>query len=129
MAHVGPLRGTLASPRDVAVGAASVYIVDTCDSEPGRIHELSGEGSLRLLSTSEAIADPIGVAVDPTSQHLLLADAGASRLVRVAPQTGDVRNVVTGLQLVPRSAACVDITPDGTQLFVTGQDAIFTFTR
>jgi DNA-binding beta-propeller fold protein YncE len=125
----GPDEGPLFAPRDVAIGKAGVYVVDTGGSDPGAIYELDGDGSLTLLSTSQAIDDPVGVAIDPTTEDLLVADAGGDRVVRVDPQTGEVANVVTGLPFWTMSAACLDIGPDGGQLFVTGADIIFTFRR
>ncbi len=125
----GPGEGPLVTPRDVAVGVDGVFIVDTYDDQPGHIFQLNSDKTLTLIPTSEPLVDPIGIAVDPLNGDLLVADAGSDRVVRVNPKTGLVNHVVTALPLMKHTAACLDISPDGSQLFISGAGAIFTFTR
>ena len=124
----------LVEPVDVTVGAAGVYIIDTCRSDPGRIYQVEAGGSLTEVRTEDPILQPIGIATDPVTEDLFVVDDSNGRLVRVTPSTGAVSDMITGLsigQSKDRGWACVDVTPDGSQMFVTdsGGNALFTFTR
>ncbi len=116
---VHPDDGTLIDPVDVAIGLTDVYIVDGRDTAAGAIYVLRPDSSLTALATSEALADPSGIAIDPLDGDLLVLDQGAGRLVRVDPATGGVSAVVTGLSTVNVKWAGVDVSPDGRRLLLT----------
>jgi sugar lactone lactonase YvrE len=125
--------GTLINPVDIAIGTQHVYLVDTGDENggpnPGAIYELHADGSLTQLATSEPLIEPVGIAVDPVTQDLFIADSAAGRLVNVDVDTGVVTNLFTGFTGL--FWASVDVAPDGSRLIVTdhGGDEIQVFER
>jgi len=123
--------GTLVDAVDITIGLTDIYLVDRAGNNPGRIYRLNASGSLTLTSTSESILDPVGIATDPLSGDLFVLDAGDDRLVRVNPGSGAVSNMFIDLTIPGDGWAGVDVTPDGTQIFITddGADAIFTFSQ
>jgi len=126
--------GTLINPIDITIGVNDVYLVDTGEegsgSTPGKIYRLNADGSLTQISTSEPILDPVGITIDPITGDLFVLDGVGERLVRVNLVTGTVSNVFTGFSIPGDGWAGVDVTPDGTQIFITddGADEIYTFT-
>lgn len=123
--------GTLIDAVDVTVTSDAIYVVDAAGSLAGRIYRVEVGGVLQLVATDEPILDPVGVVADPQSGDLLVYDAFDSRIVRVDPQTGAVSDLATGLTAAGAAWAGVDMTPDGSQLFITdtGGNAIFTLSR
>ncbi len=134
--------GTLVNPVDIAIGTNDIYVVDTGETEggatPGAIYQVGIGGTLTLISTSESIIDPYGIAIDPITEDLLIADRGGDRIIRVNPATGAVSDFITDLGLdlnttngVNDTWAGIDITPEGDRLFVTAQGAgkVYTFTQ
>jgi hypothetical protein len=80
---------------------------------------MAPDSSLVPFPTSETIAEPAGVVVDPLSGDLLVYDQGAgARVVRVERGTGAVREVLTGLGSGIGWAG-IDMSPDGRLLIVT----------
>jgi hypothetical protein len=125
--------GTLMDGVDITIGVNEVYVADTgngANPYPGRVFRLNADGSLTQLTTSEELADPMGIAVDPLTQELIVLETAGGRLVRVDPATGAVSDMITGFTTW-YSWAGVDITPDGSQLIVTdhGASTIYVFTR
>ena len=121
--------GPLIRALDITIGATGVFIADSPKAEPGCIWRLGDDGSLTPVATDDPIASPMGIATDPITGDLFVADAHLKQLLRVNPETGATARVVTGLSGV--ASAGVDVTPDGSRIFVTdgASDAIFTFTR
>ena len=125
--------GTLIDAVDIAIGIDDIYLVEQGDTNggpnPGRIYVLNADGSLTQLSTSEPIIDPVGIAVDPLTGDLFVADMAGGRVVRVNPNTGAVRDMFAGFTTL--YWASVDVTPNGLRIIITdlGADKIYTFTR
>ncbi len=123
--------GTLVAGSDIAIDAASVYVVDSV----GVIYELGATGTLSPVPTVEVIGATVGVTIDPLTEDLFVLDAGFSdgqaRLVRVDPTTGDGEEMFVGFHLTNALRTGVDVSPDGSQIFVTDGTAnkIYTFTR
>lgn len=122
--------GTLVDAVDVAIDDSGVFVVDTGGSAAGVIWEVGPGGALATVSTSEPIADPVGIAIDPWNGDLLVHDQAAGRLVRVDRVTGQVADVVTGFS-TEYSWSGVDVAQDGRRLLVTdrSQDLIHEFGR
>jgi hypothetical protein len=112
-AHYNPIDGRLYVNRDTSGGG---------------LHRIEADGSATLISSASNLG---GVVIDPDDGDLLVIDNGGGRLVRVNPVTGAVSNVVTGLNLPAPTLAGVDITPDGSRIFITerGANRILTLTR
>lgn len=105
--------GDLSNPLDVAIGRTRAWVVDPNLGLEGCILELDGEGALTRLETSQAIDEPVGIAVDPLSADLLVIDQASGNLLRVDPDGGTVSNVITGIGS-GFSAAGLDVTwPSG----------------
>lgn len=119
--QVHPDDGTLVDPVDLTIDHAQVYIADSGLSNAGAIYILHADSTLTPLSTSEALADPIGIVTDPSTDDLLVLDNGAQRLVRVDPVTGQVSDVFT--DFVGAMWAGVDVTADGRRIIVTDHAA------
>jgi tetratricopeptide (TPR) repeat protein len=119
--------GPLVGAKDITVGATSVYVAD---GGARQIFQLARNGSLTPVPTDKPIGSPSGIANDPVTGDLLVTDRSGKRLLRVNPETGTIGDLATGLA-IGWGPANVDLTPDGTQLFLTdrGSAAIFTLTR
>ncbi len=127
--------GTLIDAVDIAMGTGAVYLVDGRGALDGAIYQLHADGSLTPLVTSEPIAEPQGIIIDPLTGDLFVLDADANRLVRVDPDTGDVRDMFTGFSFSTDAVgtvawAGVDVSPNGVEIFLTDRGArtIYTFT-
>lgn len=121
--------GTLSDPVDVAIGPSAIYLVDTKATAAGAIFRLDAGPTLTQITTSEPIADPYGITIDPLTGDLWVLDASPDRLLRVNPTTGAVSEMITGFTGV--SWAGVDATPDGNHIFVSDYSGgtIYTFSR
>jgi hypothetical protein len=119
--------GPLVDPVDVAISASAIYLVDTKATASGTIYSLDAGPTLTPISTSSPIAEPYGIAIDPTTGDLLVLDGAPDRLLRVNPSTGAVSEMFTGFTGVFWSG--LDISPDGNRIFVTDYsgDTIYTF--
>jgi YD repeat-containing protein len=117
---------------DVAIDDHRIWVVDTRDSSDGAIYELTEERKMARLDTSEPIAEPTSLVIDPVTEDLIVLDAlsnsGGKRLVRVDPVTGAVSDLVT--TLTQPSWWGLDLSAGGDQLLVTeyasGQLHVFT---
>ena len=122
--------GTLIDPVDITIGPAAVHLVDTGETAPGAIYEVGAGGALTLLTTSEPLADPSGVACDPISGDLMVLDEGDDRVVSVDPASGTVNVIATGIAAY-RGWGGVDVSDDGRRLLVSAydDDMIYVFAR
>ena len=109
-----PRRSTWSTPRATASGT---------------IYRLDAGPTLTPVTTSSPIAEPYGIAIDPTTGDLLVLDGAPDRLLRVNPGTGAVSEMFTGFTGVFWGG--LDISPDGNRIFVTDYtgDTIYTFTK
>ena len=109
---------------DVAVTSTAIYIADAV----GVIYELGASG-LVPVTTSESILMPLGIAVDPLTEDLLVLDYGEQRVVRLNPSTGFVSPVFSNLSIAPNTFAGIDVSPDGTRIVISDRlnDAIYLF--
>ncbi len=127
--------GTLDDALDITADAeGNVWVVDTAGANPGVIYEVDGLGNLTPLTLSENIESPAGVVADPLWNELLVLDAasGDKEIVRVDKTTGQVTDLITGFVFSGGTTwACIDISADGTRLYVTdgGAGRIYEFTR
>ena len=80
---------------------------------------VDAEGTLEELQTTEPIMGPEGIAVDPLTQDLLVHDDADGRVVRVNPESGEVSAIITGLVPMGWNFAALDISPDGTRMFLS----------
>ena len=122
--------GTLVDPFDVTIGLTQIHVLDSGGTGNGAIYAVGVGGALTPLATSQVLAEPLGIAVDPRGQDLLVAEAVTGRVLRVHPVNGLVSEVITGVA-VGTSWSGLEATADGTQLVVTasGADAILIFAR
>ncbi|MDZ4753788.1 MAG: hypothetical protein SGJ11_04755 [Phycisphaerae bacterium] len=122
--------GTLVDAFDVAIGADVIYTLDTGGAGAGTIYTVGVGGALTPLATSESLAAPLGIAVDPRGEDVLVAEATTGRVLRMDPANGVLEEVITGLALGANWAS-LEATADGVQLVVTaaGADAILVFAR
>jgi hypothetical protein len=115
--------GTLVDALDVAIDDTTVWIVDGGGTANGAIYQLAADGSLAPFTTSEALADPVAIAVDPLTGDLLVYEGVGMRVVRIDPIGGTVSDVITGFLTGSYAWAGVDISPEGLQLIVTDRTA------
>jgi hypothetical protein len=122
--------GILVDAVDVAIDAAEIHVADSGLAADGVVWRVGPGGALTALVTSEPIADPAGIAVDPWNGDLLVLDHGADRLVRVDRATGQLDEVIVGFAMTIGWAG-VDITADGRRMLVTDltSDRIYEFGR
>jgi len=122
--------GTLVEAVDVAIGQTTVHLVDRAETSPGVIYAFGAGGTLTPLATSQALADPVGIAVDPWTGDLLVLDEASGRVVRVDPASGEVSDVITGVATAGVWGG-VNIMADGRRLVVsaTSADEIYVFAR
>jgi tetratricopeptide (TPR) repeat protein len=104
-----------------------VYVAD---NGAGCVYQLGPDASLTEMRTNSPIRAPCGIATDLVTGNLLVMDRKGRRLVRLAPVTGAVDELVTGVSL-KFSVANVDVTPDGKHVFLTDttMGVILTLTR
>lgn len=123
--------GTLIDAVDIAIGNNAIYVADSGMTSPGVIYQLVEGGILNPINTVEALSYPSGIVVDPDKGDLLVHDTDTDRVVRIVVATGAVSNVITGLHSGLGNWAALDISPDGSQLFVTDNEVnlIYTFTN
>jgi hypothetical protein len=121
--------GPFVAPTDVTIGTTGIFVVDRKSEHPSRIFRLADDASLTPLHTSDPLTQPAGIATDPLTGDLLVADGGAAQLIRVNPETGEVHPIVDGVFIGQTPYAGVDVTPDGRQVFITDRasQAILTF--
>ncbi len=126
---VHPDDGTLVDAVDVTIDQDEVYVVDSGLSADGAIYVLHPDSTLTQLTTSELIANPLGIVTDPSTGDLLVLDSEPGRLVRVDPLTGQVSDIVTNL--AGPMWAGVDVTADGRQIIISdyAADEIHVFAR
>lgn len=62
--------GTLVDPVDVAITSGLIYVIDAGGSAAGAIYTMGQKGVLAKVSTSKALADPLGVAVESATGDL-----------------------------------------------------------
>jgi hypothetical protein len=110
--------GPLVDAVDVAIDANAAFVIDTMETQPGRIYAIGSGGALTEFITSQPIAEPTGIAIDPMNGDLLIMDSAAQQVVRVNRDTGNVTaafiNVGPGV-----SWSGLSFTEDGRQLIVT----------
>jgi RHS repeat-associated protein len=127
--------GTLINAVDITITPTGIYLVDTGEENggptPGTIYRLEAGGRLVALTTSEPLPDPVGITYDPLTGDLLVLDNVDGRLVRVNPDTGVVRPMLTGFTIAQDGWTGVDISADGSQIVVTDgpQGKLYVFTR
>ncbi len=120
----------LVEPFDITIGSSQTYIADTNGSSNGFLFELQDDGSLLVVPTQATIADPVGIATDPLTDELLVLDGGVSgRVRRVAPVSGAVTTVVSGIPGPARAG--IDVSRDGTRMVVSsrGVGRVYFFVR
>jgi len=123
--------GTLVDAVDIAIGSSKVYVLDTGGRGLGRIYELEIDGALTPVQTTIPLFEPVGIAVDPATDDLLVFDGEGAGLLRVKPETGEMTVMFTGFPPQMGNWASVDVSPEGDRVLVTDQvaGAIYTFTR
>ena len=110
--------GTLRSAIDVAIDDTTVYILDDGDGVSGAIYTMDAAGLLTRLITSEQLAEPFGITIDPLDGMLVVTEGANDRVVKVDPITGDVTDIVTDFPTA--SASAVNISPGGEFMIISG---------
>lgn len=113
---VKPDDASLVNPMDVAIGAASVWIVDNVPS-PGRVFELLPGGALGPLLTPPTLPAVGGVAIDPLNQQLLLRSADQVWRFDPIGRTASLVLEVVGWHGGPADG--IDVSPDGRRMLLS----------
>lgn len=124
--------GTLIDAIDVAVNNNGIYIADTGLTATGGIFQLTDSATSPLVSIGQVIlSSPVGIAVDPTNDELLVLEADTDVVARINPANGNTSTVVDNLTVTLGAWSGIDISPDGRTMVVTddGAGMIYTFTR
>jgi|GEM_PF-1850065 len=107
--------GTLLDGVDVAISRTDIYVAD---QGRNRIYRLLPTGSLEAVATDTPLR-PSSIAVDPTTQELLVVDLDTSSVVRLDPTTGATSLLFSGLAVNTDNWNSLDVSPDGTRVLIT----------
>lgn len=123
--------GTMTAPGDITIDENGIFITDSVNDLDGIIWELGVGGTLTPFATSEPLANPVGITIDPLNGDLVVLDDVAQRVVRINRATGSVTNIITNFDAGTNSFSGVEFTADGRQLVITsnGADMIYVIAR
>ncbi|MCB9646790.1 MAG: hypothetical protein H6730_09390 [Deltaproteobacteria bacterium] len=124
-----PDSSALVDAVDLTFDPDFLYVADSGDAGAGHLWRVDALGALTDLPLATPLANPMAVAWDPRTGELLVLDDATDRLVAVDVGTGAVRDLVTGLTVGGDEWSSVDVRPDGSQLLVTTNDMVFTYSR
>ncbi len=124
-----PDDGTLVDPRDITVSRDSVFVVEY---SYGKLWRLDDDGTLVLQTVSPSLANPIGVAFDPSSDDLIVADAATGSVLRLTAATAEAWTaapIATGFTFRSNSYDNVFVSADGAQLAAASDTEVTVFSR
>jgi RHS repeat-associated protein len=118
--------GLFVAPRDVAVTSDSVYVVDASAG----IIRVEPDGGQTAIATTSPLDTPIGIAADPRDGSLYVQELGGQRIVRVAPATGEVTELIRGFEFLASSWAGIDFVAEGVGEVIvsdSGRERVYRF--
>jgi DNA-binding beta-propeller fold protein YncE len=91
---------TIVKPVDVAIGSDAIYLVDQSlfTVELGVLLRIEADQSVTEIVLDDALTSPMGVAVDPLTGDVIVADAKEQTIFRVDPLTGDTTVLAYGFE-------------------------------
>lgn len=91
---------TFYKPVDVAIGSDSIYFVDQSvyTAELGALLRIEADKSVTEIVLDDPLTSPMGVAVDPLTGDVIVADAVEQAIYRVDPLTGETTVLASGFE-------------------------------